>query len=55
MKIAITDDIKVLKSYNHTLVNFHLDDNFEKDGSIHFIRSFDTPANDKRKNDNNLW
>ena len=54
MYAAITDDIKVLKSYNPTLVNFHLDDNFEKDGSIHFIRSFDTPVNDKRKNESQL-
>ena len=48
------NDIKVLKSYNPKFIDFRTIDGFDKNVSVNFIRSFDTPANDKRKNESQL-
>ena len=54
MYAAAIEDAKVLRSYNVSDFNIHLNREFDKRCSIHFIRSFDTPANDKRKNESQL-
>lgn len=54
MLAATIEDTKVLRSYNVNDVDICLARGFDRSGSVHFIRSFDTPANDKRKNESQL-
>lgn len=54
MYAAAIEDSKVLRSYNVSDFDIHLAKGFDSSGSVHFIRSFDTPANDKRKNESQL-
>lgn len=54
MYAALKEDEKTMKTHGPEYVRITSSDGFAGKASVHFVRSFDTPANDKRKNESQL-
>lgn len=54
MYAAIKKDDRAIRMYAPQYIDIISSEGFSDNGSVHFVRSFDTPANDKRKNESQL-